>query len=177
MARFRPRDHARTVEIIDGLFVNLDRRPEPAVQVIAEVQLRADETPNFVVGDSALFLPRLIFFGRRKGAFQAFDAAVYIFIGGLREPGDAGFAADNPLVDQAVENVRVALWLAIEESLVAAELANVALQDDFGFDSGDDSVHHLLPAKVARRRQQAEEKHRKCEPFAHQKLEPRLKNI
>ncbi len=139
--------------------------------------MRANESTNIVLTETAVFLPELKFFRRRKRAFQPFDAAVHIFIGGLGKPGDAGFAADDPLVDQAVQDVLVGLRFSIQKNLVAVELADVAQKDDVGFDSGHDPVNHILRMAAARNWQQSNEHRRKSDPVAHQKLEPKLKNI
>src|SRR5262249_11148510 len=114
-----------------------------------------------------------------EGALHAFDAAIDVFFGGLGETCGGRFVADDPLVNEAVQNVGVGLRLAVEEGLIAAELPDVAEQDDVGFHFGDYAIDYLLRRGVARptNRNHKHQQSRKCDPTAHQKLDPRLKKI
>src|ERR1700721_3517080 len=176
-ARFRVRHDAGPVKVLDGLFVNLDSRAEAGVEVIAEMELGAEEPANFLIGDAALFLTRLKFLGGGKRTLQAFEAAVDVVRRRLGKPRHTRLVADDPLVDQAVQDVRVALRFAVQEDLVTVELPDVAQQDDIGFAPGGNPVNHFLSLAKAWQSNEADKHRRDCDPFTHQKLEPRLKNI
>lgn len=92
--------------------------------------------------------------------------------------GGLGLGPNDPLIDQAVKNLIVGLWLAIEELLVAGQGANVAPKNDVVLHASHDAIQdflrreRILPAGESGR----DSEHENSEA-AHQKLDPKLKKI
>ena len=62
----------------------------------------------------------------------------------MRKLRGVGFVAHDPLIDQAVEDLRIAFGFAVDELLVAAQRAHVAQQDDVVLDACHDAVDDFL---------------------------------
>ena len=86
--------------------------------------------------------------------------------------------SDDPLIDEAVQNLSFGFRSAIEELLVTAKSTNVAQQDDVVFDASGDAVHDFLRRKPNRRGSEGGCKENSAnENAAHQKVDPKLKKI
>src|SRR5215472_16192469 len=84
-AGFRPRHHAGLVKLLDRFLINLDHRPEAAIQVVAEIKLRPKELPDLVVGQATELLACLEFLRRGERSLQTLEASSDLVFGWLRK--------------------------------------------------------------------------------------------
>ena len=96
----------------------------------------------------------------------------------VRRPGKSccfGFVSHDPLVDQTIQNLGIALGLAIDELLVTCKHAYIAEQNDVVFHAGRYAVDDFLSGERLGRAKRQDHDKTESEPRAHQNVDPKLK--
>ena len=148
-ARLRARDDRLVVEVFHFFRFDFHRRAESRVEVVAEIKLRRHHVPH--VGNRS---------GRSASCRASYSSGdvndfctrstprVMSSSEGCGKSRCFGFVPHDPLIDQTVQNLRIAFGLAIDELLVARQNAHVAQKNDVVFHAGRNAVDRL-PAPAA----------------------------